>query len=224
MLADLQPLTAQESILRLAVAALFGGAIGLERETHSQPAGLRTHMVVAVGAALMMLVSFHMATISPGSDPGRIAAQVVTGIGFLGAGAIFRMGMTVKGLTTSACLWTAAGIGLAVGAGMVKEGLAATLIVLITIFVFDKVEKLFIVGRQYRRFQIQAKDSLTVVGRIEAFLKELGIEVKQVGIQKDVLEGKIAVSITATIPDTIEVDSVVSKLSGVEDVERVEVE
>src|SRR2546426_8834199 len=113
---------------RLCLAALLGGLVGLERETHSQPAGLRTHMIVSLGACLMMLVSIYMTKLDPArADPGRIAAQVVTGIGFLGAGAIMRFGMSVKGLTTAASLWTAAGIGLAAGCGYWKAGSVATL-------------------------------------------------------------------------------------------------
>jgi hypothetical protein len=88
---------------RLCLAGLLGGLVGLEREIHSQPAGLRTHMIVSLGAGLIMLVSIHMADLSPGkSDPGRIAAQVVAGVGFLGAGAIMRSGLSVRGLTTAA--------------------------------------------------------------------------------------------------------------------------
>src|SRR5438045_3802502 len=103
---------------RLCLAGLLGGLIGFEREVNSQPAGLRTHMIVSLGSCLIMLVSIHMSELAPGrSDPARIAAQVVAGIGFLGAGAIMRSGLSVRGLTTAACLWTAAAIGLAVGCG-----------------------------------------------------------------------------------------------------------
>src|SRR5207244_3860539 len=97
---------------RLAGAALLGGVIGLEREVHGQSAGLRTHMIVSVGAALMTLVGVYLGE-QHKSDPSRVAAQVVTGIGFLGAGAIVRFGTTIRGLTTAACVWTASGIGLA---------------------------------------------------------------------------------------------------------------
>src|SRR6266478_1020091 len=88
---------------RLSLAALLGGLIGLEREMHHQPAGLRTHMIVSIGACLVMLVSLHMSEMTPTkADPGRLAAQVVAGVGFLGAGAIMRSGLSVRGLTTAA--------------------------------------------------------------------------------------------------------------------------
>jgi putative Mg2+ transporter-C (MgtC) family protein len=98
-------------IVQIAVAAALGAALGLERELSAQPAGLRTHMLVCIGSALFTLAGAGVA----GSDPTRIAAQVVTGIGFLGGGAILREGTTVRGLTTAASLWVAAAIGLSVG-------------------------------------------------------------------------------------------------------------
>jgi putative Mg2+ transporter-C (MgtC) family protein len=127
-------------LLRLAVAALLGGAIGMERELRERQAGLRTHLVVCVGSALFTLVSaygFHEFLVSGGSlvrtDPTRIAAQIVSGIGFLGAGAIIRQGLSVKGLTTAATLWLVAAIGMASGAGYYSAALFATAGALITL-------------------------------------------------------------------------------------------
>ena len=115
-------------ILRLIVATLFGGLIGLERESHKRPAGFRTHILVCIGSALVMMISqyaFLEFSGKLGYDPGRIAAQVISGIGFLGAGTILREGSTIKGLTTAASLWVVAGIGLAVGTGFYASGAVA---------------------------------------------------------------------------------------------------
>ena len=127
-------------LLRLLVAALLGGAIGMERELRERQAGLRTHLVVCVGSALFTLVSaygFHEFLVSGGSlvrtDPTRIAAQIVSGIGFLGAGAIIRQGLSVKGLTTAATLWLVAAIGMASGAGYYSAALFATAGALLTL-------------------------------------------------------------------------------------------
>jgi putative Mg2+ transporter-C (MgtC) family protein len=127
-------------LLRLSVAAVLGGAIGMERELRERQAGLRTHLVVCVGSALFTLVSaygFHEFLVSGGSlvrtDPTRIAAQIVSGIGFLGAGAIIRQGLSVKGLTTAATLWLVAGIGMAAGAGYYSAALFATAGALLTL-------------------------------------------------------------------------------------------
>jgi putative Mg2+ transporter-C (MgtC) family protein len=127
-------------LLRLSVAAVLGGAVGMERELRERQAGLRTHLVVCVGSALFTLVSaygFHEFLVNGGSlvrtDPTRIAAQIVSGIGFLGAGAIIRQGLSVKGLTTAATLWLVAGIGMACGAGYYSAALFATAGALLTL-------------------------------------------------------------------------------------------
>src|SRR3954464_12313231 len=112
-------------LLRLGVAAVLGGAIGLERELRERGAGLRTHTVVCVGSALFTLVSAY-AFVGPRVDPTRVAAQIVSGIGFLGAGAIIRQGLSVRGLTTAATLWLVAAIGMASGAGYYQAAVIAT--------------------------------------------------------------------------------------------------
>jgi putative Mg2+ transporter-C (MgtC) family protein len=131
-----------ELIVKLLSAVVLGGSIGFERELHGKVAGFRTHSLVALGSALMMLVSIHVfemyqdvATV----DPSRVAAQVVTGIGFLGAGTILRSGAGIKGLTTAAGLWTAAGIGLACGLGYFQAAVIATFVTLFVLIVFSWV-------------------------------------------------------------------------------------
>lgn len=123
-------------LLRLFIAAICGSAIGYERKNRMKEAGIRTHFIVAIGASLMMIISkygfqdqigWHNTTL----DPSRIAAQVVTGVGFLGAGIIFMQKQTIKGLTTAAGIWATAGIGLAIGAGLYSVGLAATIIIIL---------------------------------------------------------------------------------------------
>jgi len=127
-------------LLRLTLAAVLGGAIGFERELRERQAGLRTHLLVSVGSALFTLVSaygFHEFLVNGGglvrTDPTRIAAQVVTGVGFLGAGAIIRQGLSVKGLTTAATLWLSAAIGMAAGAGYYSAALFSTAGALLTL-------------------------------------------------------------------------------------------
>jgi putative Mg2+ transporter-C (MgtC) family protein len=125
--AELRSLGWDDTLLRVAVAAALGGAIGLERELDEKAAGLRTHMLVSVGSALFTLVgAYGFAGLARGSvDPSRIAAQIVTGVGFLGAGVIFRQGFTIRGLTTAASLWLVAAVGMAAGAGYWKGAVIA---------------------------------------------------------------------------------------------------
>ena len=130
-----------EVLLRVVLAGVLGGAIGVEREIREREAGLRTHLLVAVGAALFTLVSaygwhdFHFSSQSGVTyDPTRIAAQIVTGIGFLGAGAIIRQGLSVRGLTTAASLWVVAAIGIAAGAGYYSGAVITTVVVLVSLW------------------------------------------------------------------------------------------
>jgi putative Mg2+ transporter-C (MgtC) family protein len=135
----------QEMIVRLFLATLFGGLIGLEREIHGKQAGFRTHALVSLGSALVMAVSVDIFTVYQGIapvDPSRIAAQVVSGIGFLGAGAIIRFPQGITGLTTAASLWVCAGIGLATGIGFYKMALVSTFLVLIVLFIFGQIGRM----------------------------------------------------------------------------------
>jgi putative Mg2+ transporter-C (MgtC) family protein len=130
-----------EILLRVVLAGVLGGAIGLERELREREAGLRTHLLVAVGAALFTMVSAYAWTDWRFSnqeglvfDPTRIAAQIVTGIGFLGAGAIIRQGLSIRGLTTAATLWVVAAIGMAAGVGYYPAAVITTVLVLVTLW------------------------------------------------------------------------------------------
>ena len=138
---NLPTLNWDESLLRLALAAVLGGLIGMERELREREAGLRTHLLVALGSALFTIVGAYgfRAFLDSGAnvvraDPTRIAAQIVTGIGFLGAGAIIRQGLSVRGLTTAATLWVVAAVGLAAGAGYYSTAVITTALVLIALY------------------------------------------------------------------------------------------
>jgi len=124
-------------VFRMLIAAVLGAAIGLEREIHEHPAGMRTHLLVALGSAIFTELSIYGFGSGPGSpsiDPSRVAAQVVSGIGFLGAGAILKYGTSIRGLTTAASLWAAAAIGMAAGAGEWLIAAVGTLIVLVSLW------------------------------------------------------------------------------------------
>lgn len=121
----------EAAVIRLVAALLLGMVMGIEREVHGRPAGLRTHGLVSVGAALFTMLSIGM--IGQRSDPGRIAAGVVTGIGFLGAGTIMRYGFSVYGLTTAASIWAAAAVGMTCGVGWLPAAIVATALILLTL-------------------------------------------------------------------------------------------
>ena len=139
-----ETITEIEMIIRLCLGFAAGGIIGFERSSRRQIAGLRTHILIALGATCLMLLSIWVPQkfISlKNGDPGRIAAQVVSGIGFLGAGAIIRLGNNVKGLTTAASLWLVAAIGMLIGAGMYIVAAAAEVLGFVTLTLLERVER-----------------------------------------------------------------------------------
>jgi putative Mg2+ transporter-C (MgtC) family protein len=156
--AGLPALSNGELIARVLAAAGLGALVGLDRELSDQPAGFRTHILVSLGSALFTLAGAY--GLSPFSgqhsvsfDPSRIAAQVVTGIGFLGAGAIIRQGMNIRGLTTAAALWVTAAIGVAVGLGYWTGAVATALVTVFVLFTFKRIERLFLRKLKPGRFE-----------------------------------------------------------------------
>jgi putative Mg2+ transporter-C (MgtC) family protein len=140
LVSEIPALGGWEALLRLSIAGALGGAVGFERELRDREAGIRTHLLVSLGSALFTIISaygFHEFLVGGGSivraDPTRIAAQIVTGIGFLGAGAIIRDGLSVRGLTTAATLWVVAAVGMACGAGYYWPAVAATVLTIVTL-------------------------------------------------------------------------------------------
>ncbi len=148
MVRFLANLTTDGSLINILLAIILGGLVGLERELHGRAAGLRTHILVCLGATIITLASTRLysnfATLTSDStmriNPGRIAAGIVTGIGFLGAGVILRFENTVRGLTTAACVWFTAGLGITIGIGLRLLACEATFFALIVLFLFGKIE------------------------------------------------------------------------------------
>jgi putative Mg2+ transporter-C (MgtC) family protein len=152
-----------DTLLRVVVAAVLGSAIGLERELDEKAAGLRTHLLVSVGAALFTLVgAYGFAEFPRGSiDPSRIAAQIVTGVGFLGAGVIFRQGFAIRGLTTAASLWLVAAVGMAAGVGFWKGALIATGVGLVSLRPLEWLKARLIPQRAASRLMVDLAEGAT---------------------------------------------------------------
>lgn len=147
-------LTDSQIIFRLVLSVALSGLIGLERQMHKRTAGLRTHILVSLGSCLIMLTSIYVFDIYKDKvplDPARIAAGVITGIGFLGAGAIIRDRAEVKGLTTAASLWVVAGLGLAAGCGFLKAAVYTTILAIIVLYFLRYVEGMIIFNEDKER-------------------------------------------------------------------------
>lgn len=173
-----------EIIKRIVIAAVIGGLIGIEREVNNRPAGLRTHVLVTLGATLIMLISIDgFNSLGPDrlGDPARLAAQVVSGIGFLGAGTIMRTGNNINGLTTAASLWVSAGIGLGIGAGYYVGSLATAVVVLLTLMTLGSFEKKLL-KRKYKRVEIVATSRPGIIGQIGIVFGNYYISIKDISI------------------------------------------
>jgi len=177
-----------ELVGRLAFSALLGSVIGIERERLSWAAGLRTHMLVCVGSTLIMIVSAYgfagVLSEHVTLDPSRMAAQVVSGIGFLGAGAILARGEVIRGLTTAASVWSVAAIGLAVGGGLYTEAVAATAIILIILAGLKPLERRFSLGKQRRQLLIVAEHGALSIDKLHQALGPSSDRVEQFLMQQ----------------------------------------
>jgi len=224
LLLEIPSLTWPEELLRVAVAAGLGGAVGLERELREREAGFRTHLLVSVGACLFTLVSaygFHEFLVGGGNvvraDPTRIAAQIVTGIGFLGAGAIIRQGFSVRGLTTAATLWVVAAIGMASGAGYFSAAVITTVLALFSLWPLRIAA--FRVMTRYRpetdRLIVQLPAGESPAPLIEK-LESLGgsLQSLEVGHEAD----RRTVLVDVTLPPKADAPAIVSQLSQLEHV------
>ncbi|MBR6557526.1 MAG: MgtC/SapB family protein [Clostridia bacterium] len=173
-----------EYILRLALAALFGGIIGNEREHTNRPAGLRTHMLVCVGSTLVMLTSISLLSHYNGTvsfDPTRMGAQVISGIGFLGAGTIIKEGFSVQGLTTAASLWTVSCIGLAIGAGFYSGAITATIIIYIVLEVMKRMLLRKVVNRMIA-LEVESLDQVIEAASAELHKLKIKILSTEIGV------------------------------------------
>lgn len=207
---------------RLFLSALLGGIIGLEREAHGRAAGLRDHMLVCVGSSLAAVLSLFLVTHYPGSDPSRIMSQVISGIGFLGAGAILRFRASVAGLTTAASLWVVAVIGLVVGAGFYSAAVIATLLVWASLFLLRTLVERFLTRREhYRVLEVELRGtSFEKLQKVRDILAEYHTEIKDLELAR--LEGERArVQFNLKLLSPRDEAPILKELEGLEGISRV---
>lgn len=208
---DLQ--TTLELLLRLLAALVCGSLIGLERRFHAQPAGLRTQMLICVGACLATLASVHYPMPDHRGDSGRIAAAVLTGIGFIGGGAILRTGVAVHGLTTAASIWISAAIGISLGVGHYVLALPLTAIVLGGLNLLDRVEEGLTARRSLRLLVAQSDPGTPVVEALRPALLRHGLKIEQAGMSCDAVRAEVRLLVSC--PERIDVEHLMKDLLGI---------
>ena len=172
-----------ELLFQLAVAVLLGGAIGLERELSGKPAGLRTNVLICTGAAFFTVLSLHIA--ADRGDPGRVAAQILPGIGFIGAGTILHMRGAVTGLTSAATIWVVAAIGMALGSNAYLEAIGATALVLLVLGGLRKVERLVALKATRSHLLVHARAEATTVEDLESVVRATGLEIERTASHRE---------------------------------------
>jgi putative Mg2+ transporter-C (MgtC) family protein len=217
-----------EIILRVLVGAALGAVIGLERERSDQPAGLRTHMILVIGATLAMVLSVNLGHIYAREgmpfDPARLAAQVISGIGFLGAGAILRYGYTVKGLTTATSLWTMAIVGMAVGAGYYLIGVFTTGLMLVVLTLLNILEKRFVRTAVSRYILIEADYHKGLVKSVRKNVQKFADNLVSFTIQKHVKNKRLRIQVVARISRDQTLEELIETLSDIDGVRNLKVE
>ncbi len=220
-----------EVFLRLGLAVVLGGLIGLEREQRSRPAGLRTLIIVCLGATIIMIVSSKLPTqyfTGPGEavirvDPGRIAAGIVTGIGFLGAGVVLKLGDIVRGVTTAACIWFVAGLGIAIGQGHYALSILSTIIILSVLWLLHYVE-IFFRSNVYPSvtLKVQSEHADGAIDSAKKIFRQFKGSVKDLKARVEVGSDETLLCFSLKIRQHFQAHDVVKKLQVLEGVRSVE--
>ena len=201
-------ITWQTALIRVLFSFLLGMVVGIEREKHNQPAGMRTHILISIGATIVMLVSIYLPqtfTNFQNGDPGRIAAQVVSGIGFLGAGAILKFGTDIKGLTTAASIWAMAAIGLAAGAGMFGISIIGIVVIIFALTIMDVFEKKFFKERTLRKIELVVKKKDSDLQNVKETLINNNVKIVSTGFERNINEANDKITFLVGVTHNLDV-------------------
>lgn len=213
-----------ELLLRLTLSCILGGVIGYERQSRRKSAGLRTNVLVCLGSCLIMVLSqalYQQVEGRTNADPARLAAQVVSGIGFLGAGTIMKEGPTVIGLTTAACLWVVAGVGLAVGAGFYSGALFASALIFGTLGTLSRLDD-WVVHEKNITITIKTMDTPGQIGRISESIEVMHLYTKSIKVHAST-EDSVLIDLRVYNVDSIKPSTIVQELRQIDGVLSVDV-
>ena len=209
------------SVFKLIISLLLGAIVGVERRQKGQVAGMRTFSLIAMGATMAMLVSIYIPQEYLGlknGDPGRIAAQVISGIGFLGAGAIIQMKGSVRGLTTAAGIWMTACLGLAVGAGMYVVSVAACIFILVVYRILEQIEKVFLKSAEQKIVRLKVNKIITDGTPYRACFRDYRVHISDEFLRYDYTQGTTIINFMVRSKDDTDFLGLFERIHGMGDI------
>lgn len=220
-------LSVYEIFIRLFIALILGGIIGIEREGIRRPAGLRTHILVCIGSSLVMLSGIYLSDIfisRASIDPSRLGAQVISGIGFLGAGTILKVNSGVKGLTTAASLWSVAGIGIACGIGFYWGAIICTLLILFSLMAFGKIERYIKIRDHELCIEILCENKSDNLEKIINSLNKKNIIIRNMETTILKSENLLELNFVTTLPRDCKPQEIVSEITNIDGINNIRIE
>lgn len=210
-----------DCLLKVAVSFFCGIVLGIERRTRQQFIGLRTLILICVSSCLLMQISLYIATLSQGrGDPGRIAAQVVSGIGFIGAGAILHQGLNIKGLTSAAIIWTAAALGLAIGAGYLVPSVIILVVIILSLVIIEKIEEKVFPTDTIKKFNLVFYNCKIDYELLEKTILESGMIVGNLDISENLKTQELELNYTVKSASNVDIEKLINNISKLGDLEK----
>ena len=220
-------ISVESTLFKLFLSLVAGGLVGLNRERHKQPAGFRTHILICMGSTLLMVLSIYIPQTYfnfQNGDPGRIAAQVVTGIGFLGAGAIIRLGTNVRGLTTAASIWLISAVGLAIGAGLYIVSLVVVVLALFTLVILERAERKLIPQLNLKTIVLEFASNNFPESQIKEILKKKKIHLNEMNVSVfNNGTNHTEFKMIAKVPEDIELSELLALFNSLEKIKTVKI-
>ena len=210
-----------DCLLKVAVSFFCGIVLGIERRTRQQFIGLRTLILICVSSCLLMQISLYIATLSQGrGDPGRIAAQVVSGIGFIGAGAILHQGLNIKGLTSAAIIWTAAALALAIGAGYLVPSVIILVVIILSLVIIEKIEEKVFPTDTIKKLNLVFYNCKIDYELLEKTILESGMIVGNLDISENLKTQELELNYTVKSASNVDIEKLINNISKLGDLEK----
>lgn len=210
-----------DCLLKIGISFFCGGILGIERRSRQQFIGLRTLILICTSSCLLMQLSSYIATLSQGrGDPARIAAQVVSGIGFIGAGGILHQGLNIKGLTSAAIIWTAAALGLAIGAGFIVPALITFVVAVVVLIVIEKIEEKIFPADTIKKLTLVFYNCKIDYEKLEKAIADEGMSIQNFDISENLKNQELELNYFVKSASNVDIEKLISNISSLGDLEK----